>query len=133
MIEAISHITLVVKDVRKTAALLGEVFDALEVYDSKERNFSLSYEKFFMIGGVWFAIMEGEPSTRSYSHIAFKVPDSELDGYASKIRQLGLEIKAGRDRLRGEGRSLYFYDYDNHLFEMHTGLLRDRLLFYGEE
>lgn len=29
-----------------------------------------------------------------------------------------------------EGDSLYFYDYDNHLFEIHTGTLEKRLYKY---
>ncbi|EIW18957.1 lactoylglutathione lyase-like lyase [Pelosinus fermentans DSM 17108] len=32
--------------------------------------------------------------------------------------------------MEGEGRSLYFYDYDNHLFELHTGTLTERLKRY---
>jgi hypothetical protein len=32
----------------------------------------------------------------------------------------------------GEGHSLYFYDYDNHMFELHTGTLEERLTRYAE-
>ena len=32
--------------------------------------------------------------------------------------------------MTGEGRSLYFYDDDNHLFELHTGTLEERLQRY---
>ncbi len=112
---------------------LRTIFDAEEVYDSKEKNYSLSYEKFFIIGGTWIAVMEGEPlSERSYKHVAFKVSNSEFDEYVSRIKQLGLEVKPGRDRVEGESRSIYFYDYDNHLFELHTGTLQDRLLRYSQ-
>ena len=131
MIETISHITLIVKDPFRTGRLLQEVLGAQEVYDSRGKNFSLSYEKFYVIGGIWFAVMEGEPPERSYGHIAFKVPESELDEYAVRIGQLGLETRIGRDRVEGEGRSLYFYDYDNHLFELHTGTLEERLRRYA--
>ena len=31
-----------------------------------------------------------------------------------------------------EGRSLYFYHFDNHLFELHTGTLDERLRSYTE-
>ena len=51
--------------------------------------------------------------------------------YLKRIENLGLEIKPGRKRVTGEGNSIYFYDYDNHLFEFHTGTLEDRLLRYG--
>ena len=133
MIESISHITFIVRDVERMGEFLRTIFDAEEVYDSKEKNYSLSYEKFFIIGGTWIAVMEGEPmSERSYNHVAFKVSDSEFDEYVSRIKQLGLEVKPGRDRVEGESRSIYFYDYDNHLFELHTGTLQDRLLRYSK-
>ena len=78
--------------------------------------------------------MESEPlSERSYNHVAFEVSDSEYDEYVSRIVQLGMEVKPGRNRVEGESRSIYFYDYDNHLFELHTGTLQDRLLKYSKE
>ena len=133
MIESISHITFRVKDVKRMAQFLRTIFDAEEVYDSAEKNFSISYEKFFIIGGTWIAVMESDPlSERSYDHVAFKVPDSEFDEYVSRVRQFGLEVKPGRDRVEGEARSIYFYDYDNHLFELHTGSLHERLLIYSK-
>ena len=131
MIESISHITFTVNDVKRSADLLRYVFNAEEVYDSSEKNFSLAYEKFFLIGGIWIAIMEGKSiSERSYNHIAFKVLESDLDDYITKIRKIGLEIIEGRNRIEGEARSVYFYDYDNHLFELHTGTLSERLSNY---
>ena len=133
MIETISHITLIVRDVEKMGHFLQTIFNAEEVYDSSKKNFSLSYEKFFIIGGTWIAVMEGEQlPERSYNHIAFKVPSSEFDEYVSRVKQLGVDIKPGRDRVSGEARSIYFYDFDNHLFELHTGTLNDRLLHYSK-
>ena len=131
MIESISHITIIAKDVKRTAKFFRAIFNAKEVYDSSEMNFSNSYEKFFIIGGTWIVAMEGEPlSERSYNHIAFKVPETEFDDYVLTVRKLGVEIKAGRNRTEGESRSIYFYDYDNHLFELHTGTLAERLTRY---
>ena len=133
MIKSVSHITFIVKDVEKMAHFLSTIFDAEEVYNSAGKNFSISYEKFFIIGGAWIAVMEGEPlSERSYNHVAFEVSDSEFDKYVSRVVQFGLEVQSGRDRVDGESRSIYFYDYDNHLFELHTGTLQDRLLRYSK-
>lgn len=53
--------------------------------------------------------------------------------YFERIKNLGLEIKFGRKRVIREGDSIYFYDYDNHLFEFHTGTLETRLLRYQKE
>jgi len=131
MIEALSHITLIVRDVDRTAQLLRIIFDAEETYDSEGKNYSMSREKFFNIGHTWIAIMEGESRLeRSYDHVAFKVTDEEFDAYAARVRAMGLKILPGRERMPGEGRSLYFYDYDNHLFELHTGTLEERLRHY---
>ncbi|MDI6741150.1 MAG: FosX/FosE/FosI family fosfomycin resistance hydrolase [Smithella sp.] len=133
MIETISHITIIVRDVEKMGNFLRTIFDAEEVYDSSKENFSLSYEKFFIVGGIWMAVMEGEPlPERSYNHVAFKVSDSDFDEYVLRIKQFGVNIKPSRDRVSGEARSIYFYDYDNHLFELHTGTLNERLLHYSK-
>jgi fosfomycin resistance protein FosX len=77
--------------------------------------------------------MEGEPlPSRSYNHIAFKVRPESLPEYKRAIDRLGLEMREARPRVEGEGESLYFYDYDNHLFELHTGTLEERLARYAE-
>ncbi len=133
MIESISHITLIVKDLERTAALLKGIFDAEEIYSSGKKGFSLSQEKFFLIGGLWMVIMKGNPlPERTYHHIAFKIGEADFDLYESKIRSLGLELRPARSRVQGEGRSLYFYDFDNHLFELHTGTLSERLACYQQ-
>jgi catechol 2,3-dioxygenase-like lactoylglutathione lyase family enzyme len=130
-IESISHITLIVRDLERMSRFLCEGLGAVEVYDSKGNNFSVSREKFFMLGGVWLVTMEGTPpSERSYSHIAFKVTESELPEYEQRLRRLGVDIKPPRPRVNGEGISLYFYDFDNHLYELHTGTLEQRLARY---
>ena len=132
MIEGLSHITFVVSDLERTTRLFEEVLDAKEIYSSGDDTFSVSREKFFLIGGLWVAIMEGPPLTeRTYNHVAFKVPEGALEALAARLRALGLEPSEGRSRVEGEGRSLYFHDYDNHLFELHSGTLEARLKRYG--
>lgn len=131
MIESLSHITFVLRDLEKTATLLETVFDALEVYNSGDKTHSISRERFFLIANVWIAIMEGEPlPDKTYNHVAFKISNEEFDMYESRIRSLGLEFRTSRSRIEGEGQSLYFHDYDNHLFELHTGTLSERMMAY---
>jgi catechol 2,3-dioxygenase-like lactoylglutathione lyase family enzyme len=131
-IEGISHITFMVRDLERMARFLRDGLGAREVYDSSARNFSLSREKFFTLGGVWLAAMEGEPpAQRTYQHVAFKIPEAELPLYAARLAAIGVEIMPARERVDGEGVSLYFYDFDNHLFELHTGALRQRLERYA--
>ena len=131
MIRGISHITFIVKDLERMSRLLIEIFNAREIYDSKGRDFSLSREKFFMINDLWVAVMEGDPlPEKTYNHIAFKIADTDYDAYLSRIRSFGLEIRESRPRFEQEGRSVYFYDDDNHLFELHTGTLDQRMDLY---
>jgi len=130
-IQGISHITFMVRDLDRMAAFLCKGLGAREVYDSHARNFSLSREKFFLLGGIWLAAMEGDPPSRqTYQHVAFKVSEADLPSYAANLQAMGVEIKPSRSRIDGEGRSLYFFDFDNHLFELHTGTLEQRLERY---
>lgn len=131
MIQGISHITLVARDIEKTADLFKKLFGAEEVYSSGEAAHSLSKEKFLLINGIWIAIMEGDPlREKTYNHIAFNIDETDLDRYSGLIAGMGLETRQGRKRETGEGTSIYFYDYDNHLFELHTGTLEERLKYY---
>ncbi|HUE86469.1 MAG TPA: hypothetical protein VMO26_10365 [Vicinamibacterales bacterium] len=42
-----------------------------------------------------------------------------------------MNVRPPRPRVEGEGEFLYFYDFDNHLFELHTGTLEQRLRCYA--
>lgn len=130
LISGISHITFIVENLDKATTFFQEIFGAKEVYYSGEKKFSISREKFFLINNLWIAVMEGKQIQKSYNHIAFKINESDYEMYIERIERLGLEIKSGRKRVAGEGRSIYFYDYDNHLFELHSGTLESRLLRY---
>ncbi|EAG4986568.1 FosX/FosE/FosI family fosfomycin resistance thiol transferase [Listeria monocytogenes] len=133
MISGLSHITLIVKDFNKTTAFLQNIFNAEEIYSSGDKTFSLSKEKFFLIAGLWICIMEGDSlQERTYNHIAFQIQSEEVDEYTERIKALGVEMKPERPRVQGEGRSIYFYDFDNHLFELHAGTLEERLKRYHE-
>lgn len=132
MIEGLSHITFVVRDLDRMETILTIVLDARRTYDSGDRTFSLSRERFFDIGGVWVATMEGEPRPgQSYDHVAFRMAPEAYDERLRRIRALGLEVREGRSRVEGEGRSIYFHDDDGHLFELHSGTLEERLRRYA--
>ena len=67
MVQGLSHITFVVRDLDKMEEMLTQVLDANKIYDSGDKTFSLSRERFFDIAGTWVAIMEGEPlPTKTY-------------------------------------------------------------------
>ena len=131
MISGISHLTFIVKSLERSALLFKKIFNAEEVYSSGENTFSFSKEKFFLINSIWVCIMEGEPlAERTYNHIAFQISENDIDEYIARINDIGAEVKPERPRVDGEGRSIYFYDFDNHLFELHTGTLSERLACY---
>ena len=133
MIEGLSHLTFIVSDLDKMEVMLTSVLDAKKIYDSGENTFSLSKERFFEIGGLWIATMEGDPlPTQTYNHVAFKIDAEEYDDRLASSNSLGLQVREGRSRVDGEGQSIYFYDYDNHMFELHSGTLHERLLRYSQ-
>lgn len=132
-IQGISHMTFIVKDLEKATKFFEEIFHAKEIYASGEQTFSVSEEKFFLINDLWIAVMKGEPlPTKTYNHIAFKIAEADFEEYCQRIENLGLEIKDGRPRISAEASSIYFYDFDNHLFELHTGTLSERLNRYQQ-
>jgi fosfomycin resistance protein FosX len=136
MIQGLSHITFIVRDLDRMEKILTGVLEAKKVYDSGGATFSVSREKFFIVGAEpaanWVVIMEGESlPTRTYNHVAFKISEADYPACLERVKSLGLEVSGGRSRVEGEGRSIYFHDDDNHLFELHTGTLAERLARYA--
>lgn len=133
MVEGLSHLTFVVSDLDRMEEVLTTVLDARRIYDSGDDTFSLARERFFDVAGLWVAIMEGDPlPSRTYNHVAFRIAEEEYDMRRARIASLGLDMREGRSRVDGEGRSIYFHDLDNHLFELHTGTLSLRLARYAQ-
>ena len=133
LVSGISHITFIVADLERSSLFFEKIFNAKEIYSSGDNMFSLAKEKFFLIDDVWVCIMEGEPlAERSYNHLAFKIDESDFDDFILRIKEIGVEFKPERPRIDGEGRSIYFYDFDNHLFELHTGTFEERLNRYSK-
>ena len=133
MTSGLSHITFITRGLERMSRIFTDVLGGTEIYSSGDKTFSLSREKFFDVAGMWIVIMEGESlPTRTYNHVAFKVSVDQLEKAKLAIEKLGLEFRASRPRIDGEGQSLYFHDYDNHLFELHTGTLEERLAVYKE-
>jgi fosfomycin resistance protein FosX len=134
MIQGLSRLTFIVRDLDKMSLICTQLLGGKEVYTSGDDTFSTSREKFFVAGGIWIAIMEGESlPSQTYNHVAFKVSDEQLEAARIAVVRLGLDMRPPRPRVRGEGQSLYFHDHDNHLFELHTGTLEERLARYREE
>jgi catechol 2,3-dioxygenase-like lactoylglutathione lyase family enzyme len=128
VIEGLSHLTFVVADLERSTRLIVEVLGGRQVHDSGPVPPGRSRDRFFVAGGLWIALLEGaRPAERSYDHVAFKIAPEHLAPARAALDRLGLAVEQGRPRAPGEARSLYFHDWDGHLFELHTGTLDDRL------
>jgi len=113
MLEAISHIALVVRDPARTAALFHELFSAQAVEHPDPEG---HLETFVNLGGVRIVLV-GAPVQRSRTgdHIAFHVTPQTLEATVDKLQTLGREFIRARSN-----RALYFFDYDDHVFELDT-------------
>jgi catechol 2,3-dioxygenase-like lactoylglutathione lyase family enzyme len=126
--QGLSHLTYIVRDLDRMARFLCHGLGGHEVSDPNEHSFALAHEKYFVVCGVWIAAMKGEPPReRSYQHVAFQVPAEELPAYRERLAALGVEFRPARKRGPGESESLYFYDFDDHLFELRAATLEQRL------
>jgi catechol 2,3-dioxygenase-like lactoylglutathione lyase family enzyme len=113
MLESLSHIALVVKDPARTAALFRDLFGA-RVIERKDDEGHL--ETFVRLGGLWLVLV-GAPveRTRTGDHIAFHAAPEVLEATAAKLQAMGREFIRARSNS-----ALYFFDYDDHVFELDT-------------
>src|ERR1700757_446387 len=113
MLESLSHIALVVKDPARTAALFRDLFSA-RVIERKDEEGHL--ETFVRLGGLWLVLV-GAPveRTRTGDHIAFHAAPEVLEATAAKLQAMGREFIRARSNS-----ALYFFDYDDHVFELDT-------------
>jgi catechol 2,3-dioxygenase-like lactoylglutathione lyase family enzyme len=113
MLESLSHIALVVKEPARTAALFRDLFGARVVEREDEEG---HLETFISLGGIWIVLV-GAPvqRTRTGDHIAFRATPEILEATAAKLQAMGREFIRARSN-----RALYFFDYDDHVFELDT-------------
>ena len=113
MLNAIGHIALVVKDPTRTAALFGSLFNARIVQRIDAEG---HHETFVRLGTTWFALVGAEVERpRTGDHIAFHVTQDVLESVAEKLLAMSVEFMRARSNT-----ALYFFDYDNHVFELDT-------------
>ena len=113
MLESISHIALVVKEPARTAALLQDLFSARVVAREDDEG---HLETFVRLGGIWIVLVAAPVQReRTGDHIAFHATPEILEATVAKLQALGREFIRAR-----ANRALYFFDYDNHVFELDT-------------
>jgi len=113
MLDKIGHIALIVEDSSRTATLFRELFDAAIV---TRKDVDGHEETYVRLGRTWFVLVEAEVvRPRSGDHIAFSVSKSMLLETTEKLKRLDVEFFLARS-----DSALYFFDYDNHVFELDT-------------
>ncbi|WP_377296519.1 VOC family protein [Rhizobium sp. SGZ-381] len=131
MAGGLCHITFVTKNLDRMEEILTTVMKARKVEDPGADEFTLTKERIFQIGdglsSVWIVLIEGSVDlARSYNHVAFTIREEDVEERLDAIEALGLDLHDGHPHGE-EGHSIYFYDDDNHMFELHVGTLEDRL------
>jgi len=113
MLQSISHVALVVNDPAKTAALFRDLFDARMIQRQDDEG---HLETFVKLGGAWIVLV-GAPvqRTRTGDHIAFQATPDIIEATVAKLEKMGREFVRAR-----ANRALYFFDYDDHVFELNT-------------
>ena len=114
MLDSISHIALVVKDPARTAALFRDLFSARVVARQDDEG---HLETFVRLGGTWLVLVGAAVErARTGDHVAFHTTPQILEATVAKLQAMGREFIRARSN-----RSLYFFDYDDHVFELDTG------------
>lgn len=113
MLESISHVALVVKDPARTAALFHDLFGARAIEREDDDG---HWETFLRLGGVRIVLV-GAPVERARTgdHIAFHTTSENLEATVAKLQAMGREFIRARSN-----KALYFFDYDDHVFELDT-------------
>jgi catechol 2,3-dioxygenase-like lactoylglutathione lyase family enzyme len=120
MLSSIAHIALVVREPARTAELFGKLFDCKTV---SRRDADGHDETFVKLGDTWLVLVQADVErTRTGDHIAFKVSKATLEAMAQKLEALRVEHIRARS-----GTSVYFFDYDNHVFELDTTTMEEEL------
>jgi hypothetical protein len=113
MLDAIGHIALVVQNPARTAVLFKELFASKIISRTDSDGHD---ETFVQLGRTWFVLVKADVQrSRTGDHVAFSVSKGTLLACAEKLKQMGQEFLLARSDT-----ALYFFDYDNHVFELDT-------------
>lgn len=111
MLGPIAHVALIVQDPTRTAAFLHDLFQGPVL---KRRDDDGHDETFIKLGVTWFALVAADVKReKTGDHVAFRVAPETIPAIADKLKAKGYEFILSKT-----GTSLYFFDFDNHVFEL---------------
>jgi catechol 2,3-dioxygenase-like lactoylglutathione lyase family enzyme len=111
MLGSIAHVALTVQDPARTAEFLRGLFEAPVLRRTDEDGHD---ETFIRLGVTWFALVKADVKReRTGDHVAFRVAPEAIPAIAEKLKARGYQFI-----LNKPGTSLYFFDFDNHVFEL---------------
>lgn len=124
MINGISHITLVVKDIDESFKFYKEILGLKPIMKSK-------ISAYFTAGNTWIALTKDEFKTneRNDNHIAFNIDSKDFITLKNRIKDYG--AKEWQEN-KTEGDSFYFLDPSGNKLEIHSASLEDRIK-HGKE
>jgi metallothiol transferase len=128
-IKALNHLCFSVSNLDASIEFYKNVFEAKILVKGRK----LAY---FDLNGLWIALNQDELdrnnvyNDRTYTHIAFTIEEVDFEFLTNRLNELNVTILPGRHRDEKDKRSIYFLDPDGHMFEFHTGQLKDRLDYY---
>lgn len=126
-LQAINHLCFSVSELERSIAFYRDVFEAKLLVKGRK----LAY---FDLNGLWIALNEEDvdrsTANRTYTNIAFTLEEEDYETTLLRLQALQVEILPGRSRDGKDKKSIYFLDPDGHMFEFHTGSLKDRLDYY---
>ena len=129
-IQGINHLCFSVSNLERSITFYEQALGArIQVKGRK-----LAY---FELAGLWIALNQEDVirnyTERTYTRIAFTVKEEEFGTSVQELKAAGADILPGRARDPRDARSVYFTDPDGHLFELHTGTMKQRLDYYRED
>ena len=93
------------------AALFHDLFGAREIEREDDEGHR---ETFVRLGGIWIVLIAAPVQrARSGDHTAFHATSEIIEATVAKLQAMGREFIRARSN-----RSLYFFDYDDHVFEL---------------
>lgn len=124
-----NHATIAVTDLKRSIAFYRDVLEMKLVHYGRK-------DAYLEWGTAWVCLAErpelgeADKSRCGVDHLAFSVPERDVNEAWEKLRDRGVRVVRGPIE-RGTGRSVNFLDPDGTELELHTTGLRERMTVWS--